>query len=633
MKIISASLLLTGIFLSANQVYTQDQRIADSLSYIYYSQPAENDSLLMELLYNLSYYHPAPDSALKFSEKLIDLAEENANLRYVYRGLLQKGSALRLKGEFDEAAKTLFECASVANKMNYNRGVGCAYTALGDIYFSAEDHANSLKYYKNAIAIFGEEHDSALMANVLFNAGSEYLNIDKPDSALYYFDISEKIYNSLKNPTGMAYCIGNKGLAWSRTGRYRLAEKNLLHAISMLKDLGDMYPVASYQKGLSVIYKQTGNYTKAIDIAKKSHDLALRYGLTQQVRDACEILSELYSLTGDYKNAFEYHIAYISYRDSIINAEKILQLANMRADFEVAQKQAVVNILKRKKLIQTIVIIGLVIIVLLTGALIFILMINNRRRLQINRQLEEHKEELEAQRDRLAELNSTKDRFFSIISHDLRGPVSSLHGFSIILREYIETGRISELHDLTDDLTQSVSKVSSLLDNLLDWALSQQGRFPYSPEKLNLLSLIEETIMSSAPMALAKNINIGSDVDNNITIWADKNSVMTVFRNLLNNAVKFSHKDSNIDVLAKKEDITALVQIKDYGVGIEKEKLKDIFKLKGDKSTWGTAKEKGVGLGLSLAWDFVMMNKGTIDVQSKEGEGTTFYIQIPLVKK
>ena len=108
---------------------------------------------------------------------------------------------------------------------------------------------------------------------------------------------------------------------------------------------------------------------------------------------------------------------------------------------------------------------------------------------------------------------------------------------------------------------------------------------------------------------------------------------MTVFRNLLNNAVKFSHKDSNIDVLAKKEDITALVQIKDYGVGIEKEKLKDIFKLKGDKSTWGTAKEKGVGLGLSLAWDFVMMNKGTIDVQSKEGEGTTFYIQIPLVKK
>jgi signal transduction histidine kinase len=131
-------------------------------------------------------------------------------------------------------------------------------------------------------------------------------------------------------------------------------------------------------------------------------------------------------------------------------------------------------------------------------------------------------------------------------------------------------------------------------------------------------------------MALAKNISIMNEVEDDLIIWADKNSMMTVFRNLINNAIKFSHKDNTIEVLATKVNNEIVVKVKDYGVGIPEEKLRDIFKLKGDKSTWGTAKEKGVGLGLSLAYDFVKMNKGEILVESKVDKGTTFVVKLPV---
>jgi two-component system NtrC family sensor kinase len=630
MRILIAGLILTACLVYDKHIYAQDQRIADSLTKIYYSRTPQDDSAHMMLLYDLAYYHPNPDSALKYSDLLIETAGDKSNSLFIYRGLLQKGNALRLKGDFENATQVLFDCASEAYSIDYQRGVGCAFTAIGDIYMSAKDHKNSLLYYNRAIAVFSQQNDSAMLANVLFNAGSEYLSINQLDSALNYFEVSERIYKSLNNRTGIAYSTGNKGLAYLKKDNYKLAERNLLKAIEMLKVMGDMYPIARYKLGLSEISRNRGNYREALVLAHESYDLASRYSLLLQVSEACEILSELYYLTGEYKKAFEYQIEYVSCRDSIINEEKILQMANLRTEFEVAKKQAEVDLFKKKKQIQTIISLGLGVIILLTGALIFVLYTNDKRKMQINRQLEEQKEELETQRDQLAELNHTKDRFFSIISHDLRGPVNSLHGFSVILKEYIADGNVAGLTELTDELNQAISKVSSLLDNLLSWALNQQGRFPFSPAKIKLAEILDETVMSMAPMALAKNIDIVNEAEDDFTVWADKNSMMTVFRNLLNNAVKFSQKNSTIEVHAAKVNNEIVIKVKDHGVGIPEEKIKDLFKLKGDKSTWGTAREKGVGLGLSLAWDFVNMNNGKIDVESEVNKGTTFLVKLPV---
>ncbi len=659
MKYFFALLLFFNFTISMFIVEGQDQRIADSLSKIYYSDNKHSgDSAYLELLYNLSYYQSNPDSALKFSNKLIGYATQKSNERYIYRGLLQKGNALRLKGNLDDAASVLFDCASEAQKINYQRGVGCATMALADVYMSSDNHNTSIRYYHKAMIIFNNLKDSALLANITFNIGSEYLRMYQPDSALSYFNISEDLYQKLKNQSGIAYNAGNKGLAYSKLKNYKQAEINLLKAIDQLKQLKDVYAVTSYQIGLSKIYRKQGELNRAIKYAMDSYQSAMDYGLMPQVRDACEFLSELYELTGDYKQALKYQIEYVTNRDSIINEQKILQIADLRTEYEVAQKQIEVDLLQKKREKQKIIIASLAAIVFLIAVLVFLLLINNKRKQQINKQLaeqkeelesqrdlleeqkeeleaqrdqlEQQKEELETQRDRLSELNQTKDRFFSIISHDLRGPISSLHGFSLILMEYMDSKNYKEIPALAEELNISINKVSSLLDNLLDWALSQQGRFPYVPSKLSLPEIIDDIIMSSSPMALAKNISIIKEVEDNLFIWADKNSLLTVFRNLVNNAIKFSYTGSNIEVKTTRKNDVAEITIKDFGVGIPNEKIKDLFKLKGDKSTWGTAQEKGTGLGLSLAYDFITMNKGTIEVESEVDKGTTFIVKIPV---
>ncbi|MBN2610639.1 MAG: tetratricopeptide repeat-containing sensor histidine kinase [Bacteroidales bacterium] len=625
-------------------IQAQDQRIADSLNWIYYNEKQINDSAYQELLYNITYYDSKPDTILKFSEKLIDFGIQKSNSFYLYRGLLQKGNALRLKGKFEEAAQVLFECASEAQKINDQRGVGCAYALLGDLYLSAKDHKNSLRYYHKAYEIFNILKDSILISATTFNIGSEYLNSQKPDSALFFFSNSEFYYQKLNNLSGIAYSLGNKGLAYSQLKNYQEAERNLTRAIELLKELHDMYAIASYQYGLAWMYKQKGELNKAITYAHGSYKSAYAHGLTQQVRDASKILSELYESAGDYKKALKYQAEYISIRDSIINTEKILQIADLRTEYEVAQKQTEVDLLKKKKQAQTIISASLAVIILLSIALVCILLGYNKRNKRVNKQLaeqkeelqtqrdllEEQKEELETQNDKLTELNQTKDRFFSIISHDLRGPVSSMHGYSVVLKELLENKKHGQLLMLTDELNNSINNVSSLLDNLLNWALAQQGRFPYTPERILLSDIIDETVMNLTPMALAKNIEIINEIQPKLKVTADKNSMMTVFRNLVNNAIKFSHKGGKIEILSEKNKEFAKVTIKDYGVGIEKDRLKDIFRLKGDKSTWGTAHEKGTGLGLSLAYDFVTMNKGAIDVESEPGKGTTFILKIPL---
>ncbi len=625
--------LIVGVVLSFSDVLGQDQHIADSLIQLYNARKNGTDSIDLALLDNIAYNHSNPDSALFYSELLLKEATKRSKPEYIYKGLIHKGNALRLQGKLSEAIKVFISSIEEAESTGNKKGIGSSYITLGDVYFYANDIKNSLRYYNKAMSIFKDLNDSNLLANVYFNAGSEYLHIGMIDSALNYFGFTTKIYKTLDHKSGIAYSIGNIGLAYSRLKNYDQAEKNLLKAIKLLKELGDMYPVASYQIGLARIYKTEGKIKTAIDYAQRSYNLSVKYGLTQQLRDACEELSDLYRLTGNYKKAFEYQIKYISYRDSIINREKIMQMADMRTEFEVSQKQAEVDLLKKKRQAQTVISAGLVLVILMAVALVFLLYSNNRRKQKLNRQLAEQKEELETQRDQLTELNQTKDRFFSIISHDLRGPISTLHGFSVILKECITNGNIVTLSEMSEELNITINKVSSLLDNLLDWALSQQGRFPYSPEKIDLSGLMNDVVMNSSPMALAKNINIVNEVRKGLLLWADRNSLMTLFRNLLNNAIKFSHKNSSVEIRAGISGNEAEIIIADNGVGIPEDKHNDIFKLKGDKSTWGTEREKGVGLGLSLAYDFVTMNKGTIEVESEVDKGTTFTVKIPLYKK
>lgn len=249
-------------------------------------------------------------------------------------------------------------------------------------------------------------------------------------------------------------------------------------------------------------------------------------------------------------------------------------------------------------------------------------------------ELEEQKKELQNAKDHLEKLNKTKTRFFSIISHDLRGPMSVLIGFNVLIRDHLKrTYNIQndfKLDEITGYLEKTANQLLQLLDGLLKWALKEEGMMPYHPTNIELRGAVEEIIEVIRPQAIAKKIQINSFFDDEeVYIWADKNSLMTILRNLTSNAMKFTPEKGNITIEVEKLDKKVRIDVIDTGIGISEEKMEYLFDVNESKVSKGTKGEKGTGLGLNLVKDFVKMNGGEITVESRVGKGSKFSVFLP----
>ena len=231
----------------------------------------------------------------------------------------------------------------------------------------------------------------------------------------------------------------------------------------------------------------------------------------------------------------------------------------------------------------------------------------------------------------LQKLNMTKDKFFSIIAHDLKNPFNSILGFSNILMEYHKEYDTEKLERMIKMVNDSAKSAFKLLENLLTWSRSQSEGIEYSPEKLNIKILLIETLFDIQAQADKKNIFILDDISKNDIIFADKNMIATVLRNLISNAIKFTNKNGNVVISSGKQSNSNFfeISVKDIGVGIPKNKINNLFRIDKNISTKGTEKETGTGLGLILCKEFVKKHGGEIWVESELGKGSDFKFTIP----
>jgi len=228
----------------------------------------------------------------------------------------------------------------------------------------------------------------------------------------------------------------------------------------------------------------------------------------------------------------------------------------------------------------------------------------------------------------LTELNATKDKFFSIIAHDLKGPFNNIVGLSNLLLESIETGDTKEI-DIYAKLMQNASgQTMELLVNLLEWSRSQTGAIKYQPSLVNLSLLVDEVIALSKSQADVKHISLFRKSSDPIFISLDKTMISTVLRNLIANAIKFSYENSSIEVEIQSDNGQIRVQVSDHGVGITESSLNKLFRIDQSFSTKGTKDEKGTGLGLILCKEFIDNHKGKIWAESISGEGSRFIFTI-----
>jgi signal transduction histidine kinase len=236
---------------------------------------------------------------------------------------------------------------------------------------------------------------------------------------------------------------------------------------------------------------------------------------------------------------------------------------------------------------------------------------------------------INAQNIHLKELNATKDKFFSIIAHDLKNPISNFRDLTKVLSENYYLLSNDDKIEYLKMMSKSSDKLYSLLENLLDWSRSQRGVIQFNPTILDLNYLIQNLTSLMKPMYEAKNISLNLALPKDCEFEADVNMINTVLRNLVSNAVKFTPNDGEILIAAKSHDTYIEVSVKDNGVGIAEENIERLFKIDENVTTPGTCNEKGTGIGLILCKEFIEKHKGRIWVESKPSQGAVFTFVIP----
>lgn len=237
---------------------------------------------------------------------------------------------------------------------------------------------------------------------------------------------------------------------------------------------------------------------------------------------------------------------------------------------------------------------------------------------------------LQESENKLKEANAAKDKFFSIIAHDLRNPFNAVIGFSNLLRENISEFDIKEISEYIGYINDSAINAYTLLGNLLDWARAQTNSMQFKPEAVNISDIIKSTLVILSGEATKKNITISSSILPDSVVSADSNMIATVFRNLISNAIKFTMNAGTISIYSSMTGEHVEFTVEDNGVGIQQKNIEKLFRIDAKVYTKGTEEESGTGLGLILCKEFIEKNSGTIRVESEPGIGSKFIFTLPV---
>ncbi|RPA69134.1 adenylate/guanylate cyclase domain-containing protein [Cyclobacteriaceae bacterium YHN15] len=369
-------------FISLNCAFSQTEMdvekniaLLDSLKKLYFQEGNGDLSLLESILQK----DPNPDSLLKYGQILVDRSLVDSDYKGTYYGYLQLGNGHVLKGELSQGLDFYFQSLAYAEKANYQEGRGKVFLAIADTYSKSENSQNAAIYYGRSIEILRNGNDSLALASGIFNAGDEYLNLGKLDSALLFTEEAKAIFKKINYPIGEAYCFGNLGMINAQNGNNTAAEENINKAISILEAYNEFYPISVYLEFMSTIYLESGDRSRALNYAIRSLELASHYGLKDQISNSNLTLSKIYEQAGLPQTALEYYRKHIIYRDSVNNISAVQEMANLRTDYEVSQKQIEVDLLEKEAYIkdlqtkrQRFIIYGVVIAMVLIALLAFV---------------------------------------------------------------------------------------------------------------------------------------------------------------------------------------------------------------------------------------------------------------------
>ncbi|MBN3034584.1 MAG: tetratricopeptide repeat protein [Bacteroidales bacterium] len=583
------------------------------------------------------------DSAKAYYEKALFLARRMRNEVMETEAMHLLSGVLIAWGDYEEALTILQRNLEYRERTGDIDGLARTCNSLGILYQELGDLPKAREYYSRSLEYINPSSTGDVM-NVILHIGDIYLMEKNYDEALVHYFRALDMGGRVQSRKLSSIALSNIGEAYLQMGEYREALKYQEQALALKLEIGDNKRLAITYNELGLIYFRLGMYGKAREFLELGLKAGLQSNLKKHIIDSYERMSDVHEALGNYREALEYHRSFVTIRDSLYSDESKRILAEMQTRYETAKKEKENERLRSAEQLQKVklknrTLFSIFIIVVFLFALSFAVMYYRRHRVsqRINEQLSRQnlligsqKRDMQHLNRELNEANDAKDKFLSILAHDLRNPFTSLIGCSQILDE--DWGRLTEeeARGYVLQLRDTSRKAFSLLESLLEWARAKAGKAIPHPVDFPLQSLADEAVNLALPNAQCKEIDIRMEINKPFTVHADRNMMLTVLFNLLSNAVKFTGMGGRIELSANARSGMCEVCVADNGIGIAPDDLSRLFRVDEKVQTRGTSNETGTGLGLILCRELVEMQGGRIWAESTPGHGSRFCFTIPL---
>ena len=525
-------------------------------------------------------------------------------------------------GNYPDCISNLIGSLSLIEQLEDEALEGKVLNMLASAYSSQSESDRAIEYHLRSIELAEKVgNDRLVMMNTL-NIFQPYYMIGEIETAKEYLLEARALGRKLGVERAAAYASGNLAYILSEEGAFKEALKYQKEGLEYEKKIGDKLAMIDSHGVLALCYAGLRDTSQM----KTHFELSKNYAFELQANNKLlDILSEEYAAYADlgmyelaYNTMYDYHHLY----DSLFQSEKNELTEDLKEKYHTEQKEAQNEMLASQNSIQKYIIylaLALLLVILIFAYFVY-------RNYVVTKQLNQ---KISSQSLELQKSNQTKDRLFSIIGHDLRGPITSFESLSEIVNNYLKKGDLNKVQEVMEHVQHATKNLKNLLENLLNWSLRQQDAIELDIKPHKLKPLIDEVAEFYAEICRVKNIQMVSRVEDE-KVLADYDTLSTVVRNLVSNAIKFSNPGAKIEIMQEKTDQFVQVAIKDYGVGIEENRLSDLFSINKSKVREGTSREKGTGLGLVLVKEFVELNNGFLEIDSSPGKGTTFYVNLPL---
>lgn len=608
-----------------------------------------------------------------YSRMAFQLAIKKSQIPLQAKALYYLGETFYHSSDYQLAIPAYKKAFSVYAKVNDTINLVNCHKLIGLCYYNMDQGDKAIAQFIEGMKLC--ENDTRSTAKLLSNIAMTHTRMRNMNDAIYYYHKALSLNASIKNAEGMAVNYNGLGEIYKTTNRpdsaliNYLKAKNLnkkmqfqavtlsniagiymnypdsmYKAVQSLKEswaifekLGMYQYEAEFKQGIGIILYKQSKYKSAIRALNTSIELNDKFNRGFKIKTTCHnLLSKVYEKIGDYHTSLKHMKLFIQYSDSLAQNEKYNRLSNLEKLYETEKKENQIVRLQAKQELtdvqlhknKQLKILGFITASLLLIFVFFVLARYNDK-IKLTQLLEIKNKKIEQSENELRIINASKNKFFSIIAHDLKNPLHSILGYSFLLNTDYDRFNEEERRKFAFDIHQSTNSIFRLLQNLLEWSRSQTGRLNYSPIVVEYQRILDNSLSVLRSLADQKNIEIKTSNNADLQIFADPLMIETVLRNLISNAIKFTPDGGQIEVSVNEADGQILISVSDTGIGLSEEQTQNLFRIDSKIKRKGTNNEDGSGLGLILCHEFVLKHNGRIWVESSLGKGSEFIISIP----